>query len=172
MSEVEDFANFFDQQTKQRAYSNNAISQDASPDDAQRAIELGQSMSQPPEKILPNLEEYERAYKLTLGNELIRNNQNLGTYLAKNPLNAHISGDDLGNLDAVTNQFNVLGLPLNMTMAKKALQGFKEGWGDQPLGWATTQLVPGYFQMNPASQLAWKSLGLPLELLTRGIGGG
>lgn len=82
---------------------------DDDPEQATRAIELGDSSGAPASAIYPDVEGFERAYKSTLASNLIQNNPKLSEYLLSHPMASKISHDDLGALDQASQSISAIG---------------------------------------------------------------
>lgn len=75
---------------------------DASPDDAQRALELGEATGVNPSVVYGDLENFERETKSRFAGEIISRNPKLSDYVARNPMASRLSNDDYGQLDTVS----------------------------------------------------------------------
>lgn len=149
---------------------------DDDPDQAARAIELGDSAGVPAEAVYPDVDGFERAYKSNLSANLIQGNPHLAEYLLSHPMAPKVSHDDLGQLDELS---EAVGKLQGKTRFQKWLesdsisQSFMEGFGDQPLGstvlsrpqdleWALSHPLMGSVAMAAAT---------PVELMSRAVGG-
>ena len=107
---------------------------DTPPEDAARAIQLGQDSGQDPNAILGDLPTFERQHKQALTGNLIESDPHLQRYVDSNPMAAKVSSDDWGSLGKVAGKLKdyvgvapVVGgarLPFNVT---EALKGLGEG---------------------------------------------
>jgi hypothetical protein len=132
----------------------------SSPDDAARAIELGQSTGVDPSVIHGDLEGFEQQHKTRLAAGIVSQNSYIQDYLAAHPLNASLSNDDYANLDKVSE--SVRGFS-PISIAQKAASGFKEGFGSGTLGeWLGPEVDKG--EVSRLGYSLWSVLGAPIEL--------
>jgi len=101
------------------------------PDDAGRAMELSQATGANPALVYGNLDEFQQQHKAALTSALLTNNQYLRQYALSHPLAPKVSADDWGQLDAVSQALTRLG---DTSFFKKAVESFKEGYGEGPAG--------------------------------------
>jgi hypothetical protein len=113
---------------------------DEDPEQATRAIELGDSSGVPASAIYGNVDSFEKKYKAALQSDLIQHNPHLANYLVGDPMAARVSNDDLGNLDELTQQVNKgtgksrLRQWLDSTSVSQTVsKSFMEGFGDEPV---------------------------------------
>lgn len=114
---------------------------DGDPQEAGRAVQLGNSTGTPPELIAPDLEHYDSQYKAGLTAHLVNSNDFLRQYIEDKPLAATISQNDWGLMDEISQGLQrmwpvQLAKPLvkmEGTALGEAVQGFKEGFGREAL---------------------------------------
>lgn len=94
---VDDFFNF-----RQRARQSAVINIETNPDEAARAMQLGQNTGTPPEIVAADMPSFERDSRATMAGEIINNNPALIEYINSTPIAAQISNDDYGNLDNIS----------------------------------------------------------------------
>lgn len=75
---------------------------DDNPDDAARAIKLGQATGAPATSILSDLPGADKDFRAGLTDQLVRGNPQLDSYINSHPLAASVSNDDWGNLDQIS----------------------------------------------------------------------
>lgn len=169
---------------QQAAKSQVVGSVDAEPDKAARAMELGQAWGIAPTIVLGDMDNFERTQKTMLASQIVGNNQHLQNYVNSNPLAAHISNDDFGQLDAASQAYTraIGSKSLFMQYAGKpisilgsAFEGFKEGFGSEPVGsWiGKTEYGQNYIKRYPYSAyllaLEGGAFEIPARIFTGGL---
>lgn len=185
--------NFFED--RQQARQATVVGVDGNPDEAARAVELGQATGVPPSIISGDLENFERNSRARLASDIINNNPHLADYINSNPMASRVSNDDYGNLDSLTGavatisnhapvvelpkpEQPILQQPLTPSM-QRTVAAFREGFGEGPLGqWLIDNpQTLEYLNAMPEWQRAvayagWSILGAPIELGARVFSGG
>ena len=103
------------------------------PDDAARALELGQVTGMEPAVIHDDLEEVDNRVKAHTISQILDNNPQIADYIRSHPLAASVSNDDYANLDAISKTVPnhdfvdaLVGLPVGMVkQGKKILETLK-----------------------------------------------
>lgn len=115
---------------------------ETNPDDAARAMQLGELTGTPPAVVNGDLSTFERETRANLASEIIRNNPYLSNYINNNPLASQVSNDDYGTLDVISQKL-ISFSPLHFTdpaFTKRLGTAIQHGFGEQPLGaWATNR---------------------------------
>lgn len=148
-----------------------ADAQEVSPDDAVRARQLADATGADPTLVLGDLKGFEQQHKLSLGTQIVSENEFIKSYLNGNPLAAKVSSDDLGQLDTVSEKLRKFNRDTESSLSGRMFKGFTEGldaeigfqeYGklfnlvkENPLIWA-----------NPATQ-ALVGAGMGLDLAMR-----
>jgi hypothetical protein len=155
---------------------------DANPDDAAEATDLSSITGAPAPWTLSNLDQQKDQIKKFAAQQLVLNNPDLVTYLQSHPMAASVSNDDWANLDKFTKEssggmLKSLTAPVDRVAESawsSAVEGFKAGWGDEPLGQEAGEIASRAF--NPETQrLGWatSSAGwLVLEAVSRAAAAG
>jgi len=148
------------------------------PEKAARAQELADATGAHPVVVYSNMEKFEQQHKAALTGQLLRNNAYLSQFLNDQPLAPKITNDDLGQLDLVTQkmrQSGLIGAP--SSIINEGIQGFVKGWHrDYSIGTGAMR-QPGGMEaydaggIQRAGTAAWNILGVPFELLDRGMTG-
>src|SRR5215472_4316301 len=111
---------------------------DGDGDGAVRAGQLAQSSGDNPSLIYGDLENYERQRKAFLTSKLLENNATLRDYALAHPLNATLSQNDWGQLDAASIATQAFGslpfIPFAAKQFKTQYDAFKENFGEEPVG--------------------------------------
>lgn len=109
------------------------MDEDNDAEKARRAIELSKATGVSPNAIYGDVEGFERQHKGTLASEIVRKNPNLAEYMLDDPMNARLSLDDLGNLDAadqsVTKFRDSYETPFFRRFAYSIAKGIEQGVG-------------------------------------------
>lgn len=108
------------------------IANQLDPEKAQRAVELGEATGIEAEVVSQNLDEFDQYHKASLGAQIVRNNPALKQYIDKHPMAAAVSGDDLGQLDLISERAKALAED-DDPMAKMH-KIFWEGFGEGGIG--------------------------------------
>lgn len=153
------------------------------PDKAARAMELGQAWGVAPTIVYGDMDNFEREQKSMLASQIVGNNQHLQGYVNSHPLAAKISNDDYGQLDAASQAYNraignkslfqqYAGKPISIL--GKAFEGFKEGFGSEPIGTWISQTDYGkeYIKRYPYSAYLLAIEGGAFEIPARVFTGG
>lgn len=161
------------------------------PDDAARALKLGQATGAPATSIYNDLDGAEKDYRAGLTDQLVRGNSQLDTYINSHPLAATVSNDDWGNLDQIsqkaTQNSGLLDLirnsgPLGAIIAggtgsitqaglQSAKEGFEQGFtGGLPEG-AAKAMSPKENILGPVGAAASTAVYGALGLMS-GVAGG
>lgn len=98
---------------------------DQNPDDAAKAINLGQISGLPAAVIHADLDNYTTRLKAIAAGQLVSGNPQLAQYAASDPMAAKVSSDDWDKLDAVSQSVAKVSQP---SILGAAAQGFSEGW--------------------------------------------
>src|SRR5215472_10723486 len=101
----------FEEQYQRAAAARTWGAMDDNPDDAARALKLGE-MSGAPAPSLVGDKEFEENWKAGLNTHIIRNNPDLQDYVNSHPLAASVSQDDYGQLDKISEMLRKSGTPL------------------------------------------------------------
>lgn len=151
---------------RQNAVHSAITSLDDDPEKAARAMELGEATGDHPSLIYGDLENYEQQHKAGLAAKLIMGNEHLRDYINQNPMAAKVSNDDYAQLDAVSAAVQKFAshVPDAESIAGAGVKGFKEGFGDEPVG----HWIP---DTNIISQAEWYAVGVLPELASRVFGG-
>src|SRR5215469_10338067 len=111
---------------------------DGNGDEAVRAGQLAQSSGDNPSLIYGDLENYERQRKAFLTSKLLENNSTLRDYALAHPLNATLSQNDWGQLDAASEATRALStlpfVPFAVKQFKAQWDDFKKDFGEEPIG--------------------------------------
>jgi len=113
---------------------------DANPDDATRAMDLGDSTGTPPAVVYGDLENFEKQHKAALTSELLNNNLYLRDYVNSHPLAAKVSNDDWGQLDAVSQKLGPF-LQGTKSVLETGFEGAKEGFEEDQLKEGVDQIT-------------------------------
>jgi hypothetical protein len=161
---------------------------DENPERGARALQLAQSTGLPPNLVYADLDNIDREHKTDLTAGIVRNSPVLQAYINNNPLADVVSNDDYGALSNVMStlgrlygdnyvkaveleaqsQYKLL-TDVLMPPVKGAIEGVVKGVGPSiPGSWA---INTEFGQRNPYSAVAWATLGMPIELGVRAIGG-
>lgn len=118
---------------------------DDDPDQAARAIELGNASDVPPSAVYGDVDGFERRFKSILSSQLIQNNQHLANYLNSDPMAPKVSHDDLGALDEASDAIKKLSGPTSLSSFIQSISpvphdqafqadthAFAEGFGSIP----------------------------------------
>lgn len=170
---MSDVADYFAGNTGDAKTANMAAQED-NPDDAARAVELGNASGVPATAIYGDVEGFEAQHKAALGSAIIDNNHFISDYLSSHPMAPRLSHDDLGALDKATDSITqVSGVAASSTYKRYAGryaafgEGFKEGFGTDPVG----SWMGDYPRDHPVSAAGWQALtGVP-EIGLRAISG-
>jgi hypothetical protein len=141
MSDVVDIMDGLSRRT-QAAQSQAVSTVNDSPDDAQRAIELGEATGVPPTTISGDLEGFQQKHKAALAGNIIKGNPQIQDYVMSHPMAAKLSNDDYGQLDAVSQSLGKLGSwgpsrEFGKSVMGAGVEAFKSGLGEGRLGgWA------------------------------------
>lgn len=150
---------------------------DSDPSKAARAYQLGRATGVDPALIYSDVEGFERQHKARLTSELLKNNKYLRSYVNETPMAAEISADDWGALDKFSQQLlrTTGALKSSALMLGKAAEGFKEGYGEGPLGLRLVTSTPEqveYALSHPLTAANWgAALAIP-DLFMRLLAGG
>lgn len=106
---------------------------DQDPDAAARAASISRGTGVSPGVVLADPEGFERDRKAKLTGEIVRNNPAIASYIQNHPMASKVSNDDYDALDRFTQSI----LHFHHDPLKAAWEGFKEGWGEEPLGSAS-----------------------------------
>lgn len=151
---------------RQQAGIRAVSSLDDDPEEASRAIELGQATGIPSSAIHGDVEGFERRHKAMLAQQILNDNPYLQEYINSHPLAAKVSNDDLANLDNVSQKVGFLNS--GKSILEKTIEGFHEGFGEGGLGsWMRLQDIQRYRLLAATASV----LGAPVEGIFR-IGSG
>src|SRR6185312_11625168 len=124
------------------AQTANVLALDADPDQAARALELGNATGVPSTAIYGDLDGFERQNKAALGSAVIGDNLHIADYLNSHTMAARVSHDDLGQLDAASQSITALGQPSALhrlhqmldpsNLVAPAASSFAQGFGAEP----------------------------------------
>lgn len=149
---------------------------DTDPEEASRAIELGDETGAPSSAIYGDVDGFEQRHKTQLASQIIDNSRFVADYINSHPLAANLSHDDLGNLSQAGDSLSRLTAPGAVHAASRyltgglseAATGFKEGFGTEPVG---SWMGPEYWLKYPASAGVMNAItGVP-EIGLRGVSG-
>jgi hypothetical protein len=144
---------------------------DEDPKKAQRAMELSKAMGVPGSIIHGDLEEFERQNKAAMASALVANNPHLQDFVASDPMIPKLANDSYGNLDALSEKLDDLGLVRNFfERARRDIQhGFMKGYGEADLGqWAVSSESGREY---PETARALGAVLSPVELALRAVPG-
>lgn len=105
---MSEYGNVIHQEFGGEAAQAQVIGNDLDPEKAQRAVELGEATGIEPHVVAQNLDEFDQYHKASLGAHIVRNNQALKQYIDSHLMAAAVSGDDLGQLDKITDSVKAL----------------------------------------------------------------
>lgn len=138
---------------------------DDNPDDAARAIQLGDATGVPASSVALDLNGFEAQHKAELAGRIVRGNPQLAAYVQSHPLAASVSNDDYGAMDQFSRGATQTSGLLDMLKrgVVGATEGFKEGFGNQPLG-------QQFGAPQSAAGTALNSMGwVPLDFAARSL---
>src|SRR5215467_8326684 len=75
---------------------------EANPDNAAKAILLGNATKTPPSLVYDDLENFEQQHKASLVANILYNNKDLRDWTEEDPMAAKVANDDWGRLDAIS----------------------------------------------------------------------
>lgn len=101
------------------------------PEQATKALQLGQATGVPPEVIHGDVDYFDSSLKSRLSSNIIEGNTALQRYVNRNPLAAQLSGDDWGSLDETTRslQAHDFNIPWYRIVAHNLHRGIGQGLG-------------------------------------------
>ena len=142
------------------------------PDKAARASELSRATGTPAPVIYGDLENFELQHKAKLTASLLNDNDYLRSFIDADPMAAATANDDYANLDKVSAAVKFLGLTAknSFTALFNAPEGFKKGFGEEPIGsWIMKD--PEGVKNHPFLAAASAGIGTYFELPFRIFGG-
>lgn len=176
---MSEYGNVIHQEFGAESAQARVIGNELDPEKAQRAVELGDATGIEPHVIAQNLDEFDRYHKASLGAQIVRTNQALKQYIDSHPMAAAVSGDDLGQLDKITDKIKDLNEednPFRNSPLANMGKIFAEGYGEGPAIGAWVMNNPNNFNEDgtlkyPFATAIATVLGAPLEIPMRAFGG-
>jgi Large polyvalent protein associated domain 22 len=113
---------------------------DADPDKAARALDLSKTTGIPAPVIHADVDSFTDNLKAQSASDLVKNNRQLGAYVASDPMASQVSSDDYAQLDTVSEAttklaqpgiFQRIGNAVRDIYIDKPIEGFKEGFDYQ-----------------------------------------
>lgn len=169
MSEYGDVINQTFGLPKQQAKMQAVSSFEDDPEQASKALTLGQDTGVNPSIIYGDVNSFDLKNKARLTAHLIDNNQHLQDYINSHPLAAKLSNDDWGQLDTVSEKLERFKDTTFLGSMKNFAAGAAKELNKGPIGqWILDQPGGAEFATNhPASFVAWQILGSPIEVPMR-----
>src|SRR6266699_458988 len=111
---------------------------DSNPDEAARAVDLGKSTGWPARTVFTDTERFEKQFQAQLQGAMIDKNPHLQHYINSDPMAAHVSADDWGPLDKLSESLDKFS---ESSVLGKAVEGFKAGFDAEGLKKEYSDLV-------------------------------
>lgn len=145
----------------QQAQARLTTSADANPDQAAKAIQIGDQMGADSAAVNNDYKNFEKLYGIGASAAIVGSNPWLTNYINSHPLAASVSKDDWPSLHEFTQAASKI-FHGPSTIGGAAVDAFTKSLWEAP---APSASVPPSWQQLPYSSMAWNAVGAPLSLL-------